>query len=104
MGVNLDEEIIKQLKIIAAREGINLKELHKRWLEEAVKKHGDGNPAFTLDQWQDKSMMAVPAVFRDIRFWTYYINNIESEKYFRQLETQIYSLKELLDKRWVRGF
>lgn len=103
VGVSIEEEIIEQLKIIAARERRPLKAIHKEILLTYVKEHKEGNPAFTLDQFQDPLMKAVPAVFRNLMDWQEYIDNL-TEKGYRDLEPQIQAIKSKMDERWKKGF
>lgn len=102
-GVDLEEEVIEQAKIICAKERITLKELHHRIFVDYIKKHGDGNPNFTLDQFDHDEMKAVPAMFRRNEDWMVYVNGL-NEKDFRELETKVYSLKSICDKKWEKGF
>jgi len=102
-GVDIEEEIVKEAKILAVREGITLKELHKRIFVDYIKKHSDGTPNFTLDQFDREEMKAVPAVFRDLPYWQNYIEGM-NETDFREMETQVYAIKDKLDKKWEKGF
>ncbi len=72
-GVYVDEETLKKFKIIAAREGTTLKELHKTLLLDYIKIHGEGNPNYSLDKWDDPNFMATPAFFSDSRKWNYWL-------------------------------
>ncbi len=81
MGVYIDEEIVKELKKIAIKEDDNLKTLHKKIILEYIKQHGDGNPAFTLDQFVDNPQMkAAPAFFRTINDWDKYLYTADSKE------------------------
>jgi len=103
IGIWVDEEMWSDLKILSARERRPIKVIGKELFADYLKEHGDGNPNFTLDQFDHEQMKAVPAVFRDLPFWQKYINGM-NEKDFREMESQVYAIKDKLDKKWERGF
>ena len=80
MGVYLNEDLIMDFHLLALKEGQKLKELHKKVILDYIKKHGDGNPAFTLDQFTVPNFIACPAFFRDIRYWNYYFSKQTPEE------------------------
>lgn len=73
MGVYLDEEKINDFHLLALKERKKLKELHKEIIEDYLKKHGDGNPQFTIDQFDDPNFIACPAFYRDSMAWNNYL-------------------------------
>jgi len=57
------EEILELARRKAKEEGSNLSELILKALEEYLKKHYRGNPAFSLDKWvEDKDFIAFPTL------------------------------------------
>ncbi len=102
-GVTLEQEIVDELHHIATRRHTTLKDLHKEVIEKFVREYGDGNPGFTLDQFQDSNMKAIPATMRSLDFWQEYIDGMTETEY-RDLEPQIQALKDKMDDRWKRGF
>ena len=66
------------------------------------KEHGDGNPNFTLDQFDQEEMKAVPAVFRDRNYWNNYINKLNDID-LKELESKIYTIKDGIDKKLQYG-
>ena len=102
-GVSLEQELVDEFHHIAVREHKPLKELHKEILEQYIREHGEGNPGFTLDQFQDSNMKAIPATMRSLDFWQEYINGMTETEY-RDLEPQIQALKNKMDERWKKGF
>lgn len=104
IGIDIPIELWKEIGIMARRENRHIKDIGKELFEKYVKEHGDGNPNFTLDQFDREEMKAVPAVFRELPEWQQYINKIINEKDFREIETQIYAIKDKLDRRWKQGF
>ncbi len=103
MAVNMDKDVVDNFKKIAIRDDVPLKVLHKQALEEYIKRHGDGNPAFMIDQWfENPGMKAVPALFRDKYAWGNYINAL-SDKEFRELESQALMISNLLSMKFQHG-
>jgi len=97
-----DKPLIESFEQIAHRERYRgFSSLIMDVIEKYVKEHGDGNPAFTLDQFQDPKMKAMPAMMRSLPDWKYYIDNL-TEKEFRELESQVYAIKSKLDEKWHR--
>ena len=74
-GCMLDELIIRDLKIEAAKQKIFIKDLQKNILIEWLRNHQDGNPVFTLDQFQDQKMLAIPNLMRKGDEIAEYLNN-----------------------------
>jgi len=73
--------MMDEFKKIADREGINQSRLLVSIVEEYVKKHSDGNPSFTIDQFQDPGFQAVPAYFSKKEKWiNNYKNSNEKDK------------------------
>jgi len=72
-GVHLEEQAIRDLKVIAAKEGKKLKDIHKELILNYVKIHKDGNPQYTIDQFEDPNFLACPAFHRDYKAWLTYL-------------------------------
>jgi hypothetical protein len=103
IGIDVPIELWKEIGIISRRENKPIKIIGKELFETYAKEHGDGNPGFTLDQFRDPQMKAIPATMRDLHDWQHYIDNL-TEKEYRELEPQIHALKSKMDERWKRGF
>jgi len=89
MGVHLDSEKIESFKDIARKERRKIKEIHKELIEDYIKKHGDGNPAYTLDHYNDENFLATPAYHRPKLAWRSYLTKCTDKEYkewVRQLE------------------
>lgn len=57
------KEIFQQFVEIARREGKKISQLILELVEDYVKKHGSGNPAFPLDKWVEKpEVLAFPTL------------------------------------------
>ena len=69
-----DFEIHEKFEDIAFRERVALSIIIVDAIKEYVKKHGDGNPVYSLDQFTESTdMKAVPAVFRDRYVWDIFL-------------------------------
>ena len=97
MGVNLDEEMVTDFHMIALKEKKKLKELHLEIIEDYIKKHGDGNPQFTIDQFEDPNFIACPAFYRDSTAWYNYMNQATPEE-LQKLKAQIILIDKQLGK------
>lgn len=64
----------EKFKAHCAKEGVKLGEKINAFIDKELKEHGDGNPAYTIDQFIDNSQMkAVPAFFRTGEDWEKYL-------------------------------
>lgn len=103
MGVHMEEEEHESFKDIARKERKSLKTLHKEIIQDYIKIHGDGNPAFTLDQFvEDSGMKAVPAFYRNRDDWQNYIENL-SEKESQEILWQAQTINSLAEKKVNHG-
>ena len=67
------QAIMEEFKKIAKREGKSKSELNMELIEQHVKSHGNGNPVFKLDQFQDPEFIAMPATMSPKDQWNEYI-------------------------------
>jgi len=75
------EGIVEEFKNIARREGTDKSKLLVELIEQYVKIHSSGNPAFTIDQFQDPEFQAVPAYLSEKEKWiNHYKNSNEKDK------------------------
>jgi hypothetical protein len=75
------DDLIKNCKKIAEREEKTLSKIILELLADYAKKHGDGNPAFTLDQFQDKNFRACPAFYRENKDWYSYLMSLSKQDF-----------------------
>ena len=78
-------EVVKQFLEITKRDGGNSKVIIAL-MEDYVKKHGSGNPSFTLDQFIDESFMAWPALTNEEGWDKYFERNKSDKKDIQELE------------------
>jgi len=76
----MDEEKYLELKMLALKERLTVKNLVSDLITDYVKKHGDGNPQFTMDQFEDPDFMACPAFYRSGRTWNHWLSKQTSEE------------------------
>lgn len=82
-----------RLKLVLLRE----RNTFQTWLNDQIsnylKVHGDGNPNFTLDQFDSEEFQACPAFFRPMDKWTDYLKKIvQDDKRWNEFDTQLNSL------------
>ena len=93
-------DIIKKAEEIAGKEHISFSKVIMNLLVEYVKIHGDGNPAFSLDQFiKNTEMAAVPAVFRSTEDWLKWVLQCDDEKFLQDIITRNQTILGLADKR-----
>ena len=68
-----DDELYQKLKELALKERKTVKDLISQQISEYVKVHGDGNPQYTIDQFEDINFMACPAFYRPAEAWDSYL-------------------------------
>lgn len=74
------KHLITELEELKWKERTTTNNLIVRAIEEYVKIHADGNPNFTLEQFQDSKMKACPAFFRPKAVWVDYFLTINDDK------------------------
>ena len=84
-----DEELFKKFEEIRWKERISLSELTRKAMEEYVKKHGEGNPSFQLDQFAEQGMKATPAFMSNYAKWKNHFINESTEKDIEEYKRQI---------------
>jgi len=63
-----DLDTIKEFKKIAAREGKPTSQILKEFMRDYIKKHGEGNPNFSIEKWvKDPKFQAFPTLGEDPR-------------------------------------
>ena len=77
----MDTDLYEKLSLILKKE----RKTFKEWLTESAAReviiHGDGNPGYTLDQFQDPNFIACPAFFRDRNSWAEYYSHLNNKQY-----------------------
>lgn len=75
------EEIMKELRIIAAREGKSQSNIICDIIEEYVKNHLEGNSTFKIDNWVDNSeFKALPALLSPKEKWDSYLEECSNKE------------------------
>jgi hypothetical protein len=94
--------VIDELVKISMKEGLYFSEIVVKALEDYAKVHGDGNPAFTIDQWFDEGFQACPAFFRPVEDWRKYIEGLDP-KTLTELKDQIIRVDHILGSKLSTG-
>lgn len=75
------EEVIRELRVIAAREGKSQSNLICDIIEEYVKNHSEGNTTFKLDNWtEDPNFKALPTLLAPKEKWTKYVEECNDKE------------------------
>jgi hypothetical protein len=80
VNFRMDEDKYHELKMLALKERIPIKNLVSDLIEDYLKKHGDGNPQFILDQFEDPDFIACPAFYRSANTWESYIQQASTDE------------------------
>lgn len=86
-----DLGLLEKLEDLKWRERKSEAEIIITALKEYLEKHIDGNPTFTLEQFQDPNFKACPSFFRSIEVWKKYLESLP-DKTFSEFETQLNQL------------
>ncbi len=78
--LNIPKEKLQELKILAAKDGTTIKAIIESQIDEYLKVHKDGNPQYTLDQFEDPDFVACPAFYRDGTTWENYIKKADTKE------------------------
>jgi hypothetical protein len=95
VNFRFDEEKYQELKMLALKERTQVKTLVSKLIEDYLKQHKDGNPQFTIDQFEDPDFVACPAFYRDKNSWKNYMQKATPEE-LEKVKTQIIMLDKTL--------
>ncbi len=88
------EETYEKLLEILRKEKIAVGDWLQDQIEEYNKIHGDGNPTFTLDHFNDESFLATPAYHRPLQVWKSFLTKCSDTEY-KEWVTQLENLLNL---------
>lgn len=74
-------ESYEKLKDILRKERVDVGDWLQTQIDEHIKKHGDGNPIFTLDHYNDENFLATPAYHRPKEAWESYLTKCSDQHY-----------------------
>ncbi len=98
-----EKESYDSFKSLCIKENVNVGDKINEFIKKYNKEHGDGNPAFTMDQFiEDPGMKAVPAFFRHRDDWQIYIENLP-KKEVQEILWQAQAINSLADKKFNHG-
>jgi len=76
----VDSDSFENLKDILRKERLGIGDWLQGQIDTYIKVHDDGNPAFTLDQFNDPNFTACPAFYRDNTAWNNYMKKASNEE------------------------
>jgi len=74
-------ESYEKLLDILRKEKIGIGDWLQNQIEEYNKVHGDGNPVFTLDHFNDENFLATPAYHRPLHVWKSFLTKCSDNEY-----------------------
>lgn len=92
-----DEDKYNDLKMLALKERTTVKQLITDLIDDYLKKHGDGNPQYTMDQFEDPNFIACPAFYSDNMKWNNYMQQATPTE-LEKLKSQIILIDHQLGK------
>jgi len=87
-------ESYEKLLDILRKERILVGDWLQTQIEEYNKVHGDGNPVFTLDHFNDENFLATPAYHRPLHVWKSFLTKCSDTEY-KEWTLQLESLLNL---------
>ena len=76
-----DEEKYQKFKAMCAREGKKVGDKINELIENELKVHGEGNPAFSLEKWVEvPEFRCYPAMMDPMRNWNDYLSKCKPEE------------------------
>jgi len=87
-------ESYNKLLDVLRKERIAVGDWLQSQIEDYNKVHGDGNPVFTLDHFNDENFLATPAYHRPLQVWKSYLLKCSDNEY-KEWASQLESLLNL---------
>jgi hypothetical protein len=89
-----DEEAYEAFALLCRKERTKIGAKINELIKDCNKEHGDGNPQFTIEQFEDPDFLACPAFYRKAEDWSQYM--------LRQTPEELEKIKQqiiLIDKK-----
>ena len=94
------DESYKKFKEICTREGVKIGDKLNEFIIEYIKVHGEGNPVYPLDKWQDQKFKAFPAFMeRMTTTWNPYLDKCDEKELKEIAEHAEAILNKAIDTR-----
>lgn len=93
-----DLDVQEKFEDLAYKERMSVSDLYRTAIQEYLQKHGDGNPVFTLDQFNDETFKATPAVFRNADVWSKYYSTLDKKQY-KEIDQQLQMILNIHNKK-----
>lgn len=95
------QALIEEFSKVAERESKSFSDAMLGAMEEYVKKHGSGNPAYTVDKWIDQvDFKITPAYYELRRKWEAYAEKCNAKE-CEEGENQAIMIREIFQKYWL---
>lgn len=89
-----------KFKELCKKEGVNIGDKINQMIAKEILDHGDGNPAYMLDQWFGKNeMLAIPAVMRTAESWWGWLSECQDPKMIQTILWQSQMIGARAQKR-----
>ena len=95
--LNISSEKLRELKIQASKEGTTIKAIIEQQIDTYLEQHKDGNPQYTIDQFEDPNAVACPAFWRPMDAWEKYFNQASPEE-IEKMKNQIIAIDKRLSR------
>ena len=90
----VDGESYEKLKDILRKDKKEIGDWLQDQIEDEIKVHGDGNPVYTLDHFNEDNFLATPAFHRPLSIWKSYVTKC-SDTHYKEWINQLESLLNL---------
>ena len=80
IGISAESDLVDKFRKISRKEGKAMSDIMQDMMEKYIHDHDQGNPAFTLDQFNDKEFKVCPAYYGPRKDWVKYIKNCEDKE------------------------
>lgn len=92
-----EQELYDAFKALCVKERENVGSKINELIKEYIKVHGDGNPQFTLEQFDDPGFSAAPGFYRPGDIWSSYLIKHDSKEHERVKQQILLIEKKLLE-------
>jgi len=90
----VNDESYNRLLDILRKEKIQVGDWLQNQIDDYAKVHGDGNPVFTLDHFNDENFLVTPAYHRPLHVWKTFLTKCSDSEY-KEWVLQLESLLNL---------
>ena len=92
VGCEIEKYRYNQLDEIRWREHKDRAEVLRLAIDEFIQRHGEGNPVYTLEQFQDPNFKAMPAFMTPMLEWKKFIMENTDKKELKEIDMKARSI------------